>query len=359
MTFEPDTQIFKALPSHLIPFEDGVIIKRGTLQTRVRGERALEVLQRLLERADRGASLDELRAEFPPEDRVAVDCLLDQLVARRLLVPVGDPEEDESRQETPEQIFFWEFGQDAEEVRARLRDVRIAVVGVNEISKELVRCLALGGIEQCHVVDYTLFRNTRLFHDDGELDADHWPAVETVALREWGEIVQGSGVDCVVATADHGGTHWMRQWNQMCVASGRAFFPVALRNLIGYIGPYVIPGETACFECLHARQNSNLSDPVAQRAAEAVAFESQAVMSFHPVMPCVVAQVAAMELIKVFSRALPFIHVGSLVEVDLLTPGLTTRKVLRIPSCPVCRSLQRQAPASASRTDSPAFGAWS
>jgi thiazole/oxazole-forming peptide maturase SagC family component len=116
--------------------------------------------------------------------------------------------------------------------------------------------------------------------------------------------------------------------------------------MIGYIGPYIIPGETACYECLRARQNSHLANSEQERAFELVAFESQDVVGFHPAMPGAVAHVAAMELIKLFSHTLPFRNVASLIEFNLLVPRLTNRKVLRIPTCAVCRTLQMHAATS-------------
>jgi len=348
MNSADDGIIYASVPVQLIQYEDGVIVKRGTLETYVRGEKAFAVLQSILDQAAKGAAIDEFASSFPPEERPAVDYILEKLIERRLLVPATDAPEFGAAAETPEDVFYWEFNQDAKLVRAGLRDVRIAIIGVNEIARELVECLAHSGFEAYHVIDYDRLRNLHFYRDDGALDLDRWTGLSPVPVTDWEREVHHRGVDCVVATADHGGMHWLRGWNARCVARRYHFFPVVLYNMIGSVGPLVIPGETACLECLRARQNSNLSHPDAQRAAELVAFESQAVLGYHPLMPRAVAQIAAMELVKFHSRALPFARVGSLIEMDLLTPGLTTRRVLRVPSCPVCGSLQTNAPAGAS-----------
>jgi bacteriocin biosynthesis cyclodehydratase domain-containing protein len=348
MSAESNDVLYKAAAVHIFKYEDGAIIKRGTLETYVRGESAFEVLQTIFDQAAKGTTVDEFLGRFPVEDRTAVDQIVHSLIERRLLIPAHDEMEFERATETPENIFYWEFNQNAESVRARLREMRIVIVGVNEISRELVSCLTHSGFEDYQVVDYERLRNRHFYRDDGELDMDRWSEVVPTSLSEWETAVQHTGVACVVATADHGGLHWLRSWNDRCLAHRQHFFPVVLQNLIGYVGPYVIPGETACFECLRARQNANLSRPDQQRASEMVAFESQDVLGYHPLMPRAVAQTAAMELVKFCSGVLPFARVGSLIEVDLMTPALTTRKVLRIPSCPVCGSMHRYAPASTS-----------
>src|SRR5262249_13067127 len=101
MALETDGIIYKSVPAHLIQYEDGAIIKRGTLETYVRGEGALEVLQRILAEAAGGATLDELRADFAPEDQPAIDYILQHLIERRLLIPVQDAEGPKDGRETP------------------------------------------------------------------------------------------------------------------------------------------------------------------------------------------------------------------------------------------------------------------
>jgi bacteriocin biosynthesis cyclodehydratase domain-containing protein len=352
MSSERVETVYKVVPVHLIKLEDGTILKRGTLETYVRGEMAFEVLHSVLANAAEGATIEELLAGFGQEDRSVVDQILHQLIARRLMIRANDTGGFETGSETAENIFYWEFGQDAESVRARLREVRIAIIGVNEIARELAQCLSVSGFEDPLVVDCDRLRSRRFYLDDGGLDVDSWTGAVPISESEWERQEQHRNTECVVATSDHGGLHWLRRWNARGVARRQHFFPVTMQNLTGCVGPYVIPGETACFECVRARQNSNLSRPDHQRAAEKVAFECQDVLGYHPLMPRVVAHAAAMELVKFWSRALPFAQAGSLIEIDLLTPRLTTRKVLRIPSCPVCGGLYRHAPTSASPSES-------
>jgi molybdopterin-synthase adenylyltransferase len=327
--------VYRALPIQVIDYEDGVILKRGALETRIRGERALDVVRIVLELTRNGATKDQLHETFSAVERPAVDYLLEQLIERRILV-TG---ELDTQNETPESIFYWELDQDAKEVKAKLAEAKLAIIGVNELSLELARSLRRSGFAQCQVVDYPLLRNLRLYKDDNTL-SEAWSEQPPVALEQWQKDASRESIDCVVGTCDHGGMHWLRHWNQVCMVNRLNFYPVALRNLIGYIGPYVVPGETACFECLRARQNSHLARPQEDRAVENVAFETQGVVSFHPAMPSAIAHIAAMQLVKIFGQILPFSPQASFIELNLLTPKFVTRKVLRIPNCTVCRMLE-------------------
>ena len=336
MTMDSSPARYRMLPVHVIEHRGGAILKRGSLETRIAGERAFEALHRIIDGAREGAPLERLREHFTEAEQPAIDYLLKQLIERRLLIP---SEEWTSGGDTPESIFYWELGQDAATVRSRLQQTRLVIAGVNEISRDLTRVLLRSGFEKIVVVDYPMFRNLRLFSGDGALDQRAWGETPPVSFAEWQESATTDSVDCLIATSDHGGLHWMREWNRFCAQNRIDFFPVVLQDLMGYIGPYIIFGETACFECLRARQNSHMERRDDQRAFEVVADEAQGVVGFHPAMAGAVASVAAMQLVNLFSRSLPFTPVASLTELNLVVPRMVGRKVLRIPNCAVCRTL--------------------
>ena len=81
------------------------------------------------------------------------------------------------------------------------------------------------------------------------------------------------------------------------------------------------------------------------RATEAHAFFGQDVTGFVQPMARVAADLAAVDLLKYFSRVLPGGVAGRLIEADLMAPSLRTRTVLKAPRCPVC-SPARSEPAS-------------
>lgn len=304
-------------------------------------------MRAVLALARTGATRAQLHAPFPAADRPALDHLVDQLIERRILVD-GEPGD---RPETPEVILAWELDTPADELHARLARTRLAIIGVNEISLELVRSLRRSGFAHCPVIDYPILRNRRLYRDDAAVSSA-WSEAPPLALEDWQEAARRESIDCVIATCDHGGLHWLRHWNQVCVANRLAFYPIALRNHIGQIGPYIVPGETACYECLRARQNSHLADPAADRAAEMVAFDAQDVVSHHPAMTAAIAHVAAIQLVKAFGRILPFSPRASFLELNLFVPRLVSHRVLRIPHCAVCRTLDPHAPTSTEETTS-------
>ncbi len=342
MKLELPAERVRALPVQLIDMGDGVIAKRGRIEVRIRGEHASRVLAALLAAAREGTTREELADMFSAPDRPSVEALVGHLIARGFLVP-DDGTAVLPERESALDLFHWHFGLLPPEPVRRLATQRIHILGINHISLRLAQTLRAAGAERVELVDHPLLRNLALFSAAGDPLSDRWPMDLGVPLRRGGgaESFDPGAVDCLVVTSDFGGAELLREWNELSVLHGIPFFPVLLQDLVGSVGPLVIPGETACFECLRLRQASHLRDPRGERAAEAVAFEGQGVCGFHPAMPAVVAEVAAFELTRFFVLGPPLWRVGTVIEVNLLGTEMRSRKVLRLPRCPVCSSLRR------------------
>jgi bacteriocin biosynthesis cyclodehydratase domain-containing protein len=348
LTVKPKT--LRAVPAQIISCENGVVLKRGVLEVHIEGDRASEVIESLyLAVAEGDATREQLVALFPRPDQSAVEDLIERLIERRLFVY----SEDESARDDPDDpvaVFYWNLGYRVNEVKRHLNERKISILGVNHITRQLVLTLAASGVDAVTVVDYPLLRNLLLFDADETLRADRWCNTDPMEFEEWKEQLSGETVECIVAASDFGGAHWMRQWNEVCVKNKLHFLPIVLQNLIGYLGPAVIPGETACYECLRARQNSHLQNVELYRAPELVAFWGQEIVSFHPAMASILGDIGAIELTKLYSGAIPRRNVGTLIEVNMLLPAITLRKVLKVPRCSVCGPTVSRAPTAASRS---------
>lgn len=349
-----ETPRLKLLRLQFLECDGGVILKRGRTQVKICGDGAADAVRTVLTAAaERDLDHDELCAIFPAPARPAVEGLLRVLEAKRLLVPITAKasEVPEDATENCLDVFYWHFGQSARQVKERLDEVAFAILGVNCISRQLAASLSSGGAERVAVINYPPFCNLRLFDDDGSLSPEEWPTSlgPPEDYRRWRQELDLDSAHCLIATTDFGGQELLRPWNQFCVTHRIPFLSVILQDLIGYVGPMVVPGETACLECLRARQNSNLNDAAAHRAPERTAWESQAINGFHPAMASILGDIAALEVTK-FYGGLPGSRIaGQLVEVNLLAPQLTTRRILKIPRCPVCSPQRRRSPVSTDR----------
>lgn len=344
-----------ALPLQLFEMDDGVILKRGCTEFKISGAGAAEAVRLVLTTtANSGVTPEEIYERFAAPDRPMVEQLIEQLVSRNLLVSNETVTPTFTHRESHLDVFYWHFGEKASQVTDRLNSRRMLVMGVNCISRQLAASLNASGVNNFRVVDHPLLRNLRLFDETGQLKTDQWPvpSQSPITHNQWSEKLDLQPFDCLIATCDFGGFEALRELNRFCLERRCRFLPIVLKNLVGYVGPLVIPGETACLECLLARQNSHLKDPQSRRGGDVVAFEGQAFTGFHPSMASILGDIAAFELTKFYSGILPKLNVGRLIEINLLATKLVSRKVLKIPRCLECSPLRTQSSMAATKDPS-------
>ena len=275
-------------PVQLVPLADGVIIKRARMELKVGGAGAYQLVLAVMDRAARGLPVEEIVASFTATEESSARELLEQLERHRLLVPAETPAQEEPW-ETSLDLFHWSAGPAAATAAAQMAKARVTVIGVNEVSRALVGNLRSAGLSGIEIVNYPFLCNLRMLDKLGEISAQEWPDSFPVPVdyATW-SAQERPDSHCLIAASDFGGLELMRVWNEYCVQRDIPFLPVVLQDLIGYLGPLSVRGQTACFECARARQNANLDDPRAARATEPLAFFGQGVTAaYHPALPAV------------------------------------------------------------------------
>ncbi len=335
-----ESTALRALPAQIIEIENGVLIVRGCTEFKVIGERAMETVKQVWSMAsEEGITKEAIQLQFAEPDRKAIDDLVEKFIEKRIFVPATSIDEPVNEAESSLEIFYWHFGTTEKKANEQINAKNFVIFGVNAISRQLASALIRGGIKNITVVDYTIARNQRMF-ENNTLKANVWPAdlPQPLEYRAWTGEFDPEITDCVIATSDFASTQVMRDWNRFCIETSIHFFPIMLRKMVGHVGPFVIPGETACYECLMARENSHLEDYLLRRKSEQASFYGQSVSGFYPSMASILGDIAALEIVKFYSGVMRY-TVGTLVEVSLLVPTLLTRKVLRAPRCPACSKI--------------------
>jgi len=334
---------FSLLGMQAVSHDDGIILKRGSTRVMLNGTHVPMILNLLLEAdSQAGFSVHKIKADLPSEHWELLDDVVAALLERRLVVML-EADSKPVRTESPEDIFYWEFKTSAEQVRARISRVSIAVFGINNLSLQLLGALKACGFGAAYLVDHPALRG---------LDVADNTAPDAVSFEDWTEqdLYEESGF--FVVCSDFGGLETMREWNDFCVTENKNFMPVVIQDNISYIGPIIVPGQTPCFECLWERQNSNLADPHTERATDNLAFFGQhANGTLAPIIGAA-ANLAASELLKFFSQVLPGESVGKLIELHQLEPAIHKRKFVKSPFCRVCSTTRFH---SSSATDKNVF----
>lgn len=328
--------LLDVVPFQVIEIQNGVVLKRGPTEVIVNGEKAAEIIQIVTDALGKTKiSKDQILAFFPATEQQAVSYLLDELIKRRLVIPFQ--QRDSVNNENELDVFNWLLGEQTQEIVKRLNSKNTVIIGMNHISLQLIRLLIRSGIENIQIVDYPILRSI----DMG--DASKWSEfpMSPVEFNLWEEATQPKDIDFLIATSDNGGLKLMRKWNEFCVKNDITFMPVVLQDLIGYIGPIVKPYETACFECFVSRRDSNLQQQQTVVDIEEISLQNHKVIGYHPAMPSILGDIAALELIKFHANWVQIYNVGKIIKVNMLSTELTTHKVLKVPRCVICSPLNR------------------
>jgi bacteriocin biosynthesis cyclodehydratase domain-containing protein len=327
-----EDRVLTALPTQLIERPDGILLRRGVVQVEIPGASAKEIVATIFERlAKEPVSAESIAASFGEPYRSSLITLLDELTRRGFLTVDGGsvPEAGESNID----VFYWHFGTSRDTVNSNIVAGEIMIFGINEITSQLCRQLDRSGVKGYRLIDYPPLRNLSFFDVDGGLNG-RWEGTEPLAYPGWLSELDSLESGCLIAGTDFGGAHEMRALNRIAVERGLTFLPVVLQDLVGWIGPLYVPGETACYECLRARENANLVNPETARALEYAAYDGQGVLALHPSITSVLADVTAFELHRLLGGFLP--PQVALLEINLLEGTFRQHHVLRVPRCQVC-----------------------
>lgn len=337
MEESPKETHWRSLPFLVAETQGGVVLKRGTTQILIEGESALEtILLILVGTTDDGQTKAEICVQFPEPDRQAIRDLLDDMIAKRLLIPAHDADNPE-QPETNEDLFYWTANRQRSEVAQTLSGLDLTIIGVNRLSLAISRSLNNMGVTNISVADDPLLRNLEFFDAEGNLAVDAFEGTakvcSSVQLLE-----SGLTAKCLLAASEFGSQAALLPWNEECVNRGIHFMPVYLMDMTGYAGPLVVPGETACLQCLRMRQNAHLQDAPVVRDMEEHLQRGQAVVPIHPSMIAILAESVVFELCHFYGK-LSEPRPGRLITIDLPRGKTQSRRVLKIPRCPVCSPL--------------------
>lgn len=328
----PDPLI-RLLPFQVVTTGAGVVLRRGALRVALDGAGVAEAIARLQEVASEAfCRRSDLLDLFAPLERDKVNSLLRELAVRRLLELRGDePSVAPPHLETQQDIFFWQLGITKADVHLSTTTT-VALVGVNRLSLALRDNLTSYGNWEIVLIDDIPLRNQDLFESGQSKDVPFMEASTFMSAVK----------DCrlVVACAEFGGIGLLKPWNRLSVETGTAFLPILIEDMTMKLGPLTIPDETACLECLDARQNSHLKPSSEDRHLEAaLAVGGESFSGGHPALLAAAAAIAAFEILRFCANMAPR-RIGKLIEMNLVSTSMFASKVLKVPRCPVCSPMK-------------------
>jgi molybdopterin-synthase adenylyltransferase len=337
-----------------------VLLMRPSADSDIRIENPDAEQRRLLEALDGEHPLEQLREEF---GRQEVDDLISQLGELEVVEDAADDDllaPGELARFDRQLRYFSDVGTQEltpSECQARLREARVAVLGVGGLGGASARSLACTGVGELWLVDGDRVELSNLNRQTLYTEADvGQPKVELAAawlrafnsamgvtatarrLESEAEIADFiAGADVVVDAADWP-VHDIERWcNAACFAAGIPYITMSHFPPIARVGPLFVPGRTGCYACQETafRREYPLFDvAIEQRRAK-----PSPAATLGPACE-LIGGLVGMEILHLLTGLSEPSTLGVSHIYDLRTMEVRREPVVPEPDCPVCGHLQ-------------------
>lgn len=311
------------------------------------------------------AALDGTHTEEELEARFGTALVRDTIARMRGLELLEDAEQDRRLPPAERERFDGQLRyladlatgeRSAAEYQERLRDARVAVLGVGGLGGRVAFDLASIGVGELWLIDGDRVETSNLNRqiqyaepDVGKLKVEAMAArlrafhsaqrlrVEARRLESEAEIGAFiAGADLVVDAADWPTQDIERWCNAACFAAGIPYITMGHFPPIARVGPLYVPGKTGCFACQESanRRAYPLYDSVVEqrRGRELPAATLGPACGFT-------AGLLAAEVMHFLTGLVTPPTLGAGYTLDLRTYELARYEVIPEPDCPVCSAL--------------------
>ncbi len=330
----------------IIPFRDeGLQILAYGREFVFKGKVATVLIPRILQFVDGQHSVaevcDKVIAACGPivEASVITQTIrsLEQQSLLREAAPIPLLAPDEREKFRAQLDFFAAFENNGNVYQARLKQHHLGLFVVGDMAETIARAVAPLGIG-----NITLFQHGReaagkvgeiVCHPLTSLDSEH-----LLTLVQQHKLSYVAGVAAAVTC---------RLWeslNQVCLAAQLPMTRVEVAPLRSEIGPTVLPGRSACYQCFDLRRQSLKISYDEYKNLEAHLHKNDSLRPFvvHPLFVETTASMAAYEIMRVMSGYFYPQTYNQVVQFDFLTMEIVKHPVLKLPRCPACSPVNRK-----------------
>ena len=336
---------------------DGGILLRSDLGTfQIGGPDAHIFVSALVPLLDGSRDKEAIIASLAQFSRQSIVALLDLLDKHGLVETLEEPQEEPWQAQT---AFFRKWTNNPEELTRRLRSARVLIVGLEPWGAVAASEIVASGIGALHLLDDGHVRqndlvltrawsNRQLGRPRGEALVEALAEVAPECRVTAGVLSRGG--DSQIALED---TNWdliicsLGGDELLLLRSLAQFAHVnSVPSLFGYIdgldaivGPFVIPGQTACWNCSRLRQLANVDHPETLHGLHASLLLKRPrprLRTYLAPMAALAGHLLALEGLKIVSQYTPSLLAGRLLVQNLVTFETTVHTVIRLPWCDIC-----------------------
>lgn len=299
-----------------------------------------KLLSRLLQSP---ITLDDLLSDISPDDRAAVQSLIDDLLLRGILTDI--------RKSPVQQYLNYTFTGES-----GLAEYTISLLGTGPLGARLAYSLLQHGIGRMTLLDdrkgddlwYTFLPFGPRLRTDSDFT--------NVALRDRLHLAGFTNVESLEAQCDAAGIemavarsnlmvlaleqpnlHLAHLVNRFCIRDRKPWLLVTIDGNFGLIGPLFLPVHTACYNDYQTLADAATPSPEMARRYHQHILQRRA-SSFFPGLPSyaeIVAGYASLAIVHFLLRNSSF-ALGRVLTIDFDHMLIDVEDVLKLPRCPVC-----------------------
>jgi bacteriocin biosynthesis cyclodehydratase domain-containing protein len=314
----------------------------------LRGQLAETVVQYLLTASDGTRDLRDLLAQRPPmiDDHVVLRILW-LFHSKGVVIHPGGNGDAEMAEPERRQRLFWgrnlsvtRAHKNADDVQAQLEAARVVMVAGGLFGAATIDVMQRSGIANLQTVlwdDYpTLFDG--VVRSPGSLTVP-----ERTGIVGLSEAVEPLLVDAnlLVSATVNASTQLDIALNSIALDKRLPYLRGALVEDRLDIGPLVLPYESACVECMLAREASVRETPIEEELYQRWRADPERARPLPPVGEPLYAAAAGAglmtgEVIRVLTGLRPVAVLNAVRTMSIATGETTVNKFLRVPRCPRC-----------------------
>lgn len=343
----------------IAPTETGVVLRSDLGTFRLDGSDVRVFVTGIVPLLDGSRDPDGVAAALPEYSSASVLGLLELLRQRGLVENIQDGDVPNPRE--AQERFFQGLNLPAGEGSARLRRSRVLIAGLSPWGAVAACELAAAGVGTLHLLD------DLAAGPDDLLAVRHWSAATLGRLRRDAlrETLSALAPDCAVTigplapavsgdgllvdpdgpwdlvlsglTADD--LFLLRKVSGFAHREGARSLYGHVDGLEAWIGPAVVPGETACWNCFRLRRLANADFPAAAHEIDTTLggtpAQPRARAYLAPMAP-LAGHLLAMEALQLLAGFTPSRLPGRVRVHNLVTGDSTLHGVVRMPWCEQC-----------------------
>ncbi len=239
-----------------------------------------------------------------------------------------------------------------------LKNARVGIIGCGNVGSNTVTSLALAGVGNIVVTDFgkvtdknvflnSLFRETAIGKNKAEVISSLCQQINpTVNIHQYITKIKSasdfkkllSNEQLIVVCLDRPAIALYEWINEVCVTNQLPWISGSLDGEYGSIGPFVVPHQTACYQCYQLRLQSNLAVDREYLFYKEYLRKNpnQTDLGSTNSFAASIGNLLALEVIKIISGFTFPSTLGYEFTIDFCSLETKLHPVLKLPRCPVC-----------------------